>query len=366
MSAGTVFLSRQGLEQLIKLLWAQEYRVIGPRVEQGTILYHTVESVEQLPWGYSDIQQPGSYRLRQGEAAAAFRWANGPQALKPFYFAPQETLWQVEQSEAGLSFSDYLPPTERLAIIGARACDLAALAIQDQHFLQGVEKDRHYARRREHSFIVAVNCSHPAGACFCAATGDGPNAESGYDLLLDEIDGGFIAAAASDAGNALLKALPLETVTPAQSEQVEQQRSRATQQQRSLPQLNLHGKLMAALESPHWEAIAERCLACGNCTAVCPTCFCHSEHEVPSLDGAKSEHLRQWDSCFSQNHSYIHGIVIRADRAPRYRQWLTHKFDNWHEQFGRSGCVGCGRCISWCPVGIDVTEELAELCGGEG
>ncbi len=358
-------LSREGLGQLMQQLPAQGYQLLGPRVEDGTIVYRRLEGIEQLPWGQRDQQQPGSYRMEGGEAGRAFAWANGPQGLKPLFFSPQESLWRAEQSAEGISFSEVIPQEKNLAIIGVRACDLAALAIHDSHFLHGVEADRHYGARRDGSFIVAVNCSHPAATCFCAATGDGPCAESGYDLLLDELDGGYLISAGSEAGRSMLEGLPLEPASDAQQLAVSTQRTQAARQQRTLPQANLHGKLMSELDNPRWQAIAERCLACGNCTAVCPTCFCHSEHEVPSLDGRVNEHVRQWDSCFSQGHSYIHGIVIRDERAQRYRQWLTHKFDNWHEQFGRSGCVGCGRCISWCPVGIDVTEELKSLCGGE-
>lgn len=368
MMSETSFLSRQGLEQLLQQLAAAGHRLIGPQFEQGAILYRTLESAAQLPWGQSDVQQPGSYRLRAAGHQRAFGWANGPQGLKPLFFAPQESLWRVEISDSGLAFSESLPPAEPLAIIGVRACDLAALAIQDQHFLQRVERDHHYARRRENTFIIAVNCSHPAATCFCAATGDGPNAEAGYDLLLDELDEldeGFLIRSGSDAGRLLLDTLPLSEVTPAQHDAVREQRVKAAQQQRTLPQQNLHGLLSAAVDSPQWQAIAERCLACGNCTSVCPSCFCHSEHDLPQLDGGSSEHIRQWDSCFSADHSMLHGIPVRAETAHRYRQWLTHKFDHWHQQFGRSGCVGCGRCISWCPVGIDVTEELAILCGGE-
>jgi len=118
---------------------------------------------------------------------------------------------------------------------------------------------------------------------------------------------------------------------------------------------------MKELDNDAWHDIAARCLSCGNCTLVCPTCFCHSENDVAELDGKTSSHYRDWDSCFSQGHSYIHGITIRSETSQRYRQWLTHKFASWHDQYGRSGCVGCGRCITWCPVGIDVTESITQL-----
>lgn len=358
-------LSRQGLEQLLKQFVATGHRLIGPRVAEGVVQYLTLESAAQLPWGVRDEQQPGSYRLQQGSEGRAFAWACGPQALKPHLFAPQERLWQVVRAKEGLAFTESLPAEERLAVIGVRACDLAALAVQEHHFLQGVERDPHYARRRAGLFIIAVNCSHPAATCFCAATGDGPNAEAGFDLLLDELDEGFLITAGSDAGRKCIESLPVVAAVAGQQERVSRQRAQASRQQRTLPQQNLHGLLTGVAQSPHWQAIAERCLACGNCTAVCPTCFCHSEHDVAQLDGGTSDHLRQWDSCFNAGHSLLHGTPVRKETAHRYRQWLTHKFDSWHQQFGRSGCVGCGRCISWCPVGIDVTVELHALCGGE-
>jgi ferredoxin len=352
------------LELLLQRLSEQGFGTIGPRVEQGTILYRSLESAEALPWGDREQQQPASYRLKCEDEQRAFAWANGPQALKPLFFAPQESLWQVEKRGNGMVFHESLPEAERLAIIGVRACDLAALTIHDQHFLHGVEADRHYAQRRQSTFIIAVNCSHPAATCFCAATGDGPNAESGYDLLLDELDDGYLVKAGSMEGGELLLSLSLEAATAVQCEQASEQRRCASKQQRKLPQQNLSGKLSAKSDASHWQQIAERCLACGNCTAVCPTCFCHSEHDHPQLDGSSSEHVREWDSCFSADHSMLHGTPVRAETAHRYRQWLTHKFDHWHQQYGRSGCVGCGRCITWCPVGIDVTEELQVLCAG--
>ena len=365
MPIETTYLAPQGLDQLLGALQATGHRLVGPRVEQGAVQYRTLQGAAQLPWGVRVAQQPGSVRLQRQGSGRAFAWANGAQALKPLLFAPHESLWRVEKTAAGLSFSESPPPAERLAVIGVRSCDLAALALQDHHFLQGTSPDAHYARRREPLFIVAVNCSHPAATCFCAASGDGPNATSGFDLLLDELDEGFLLTPGSEAGQQLLATLSVSGVTPAQQRQVEAQRRAAAQQPRSLPAAPLSGRLLGLASSPRWQQIAERCLACGNCTAVCPTCFCHSEYEVQQLDGAGSDHLRQWDSCFTAGHSLLHGTPLRAETAHRYRQWLTHKFDSWHQQFGRSGCVGCGRCIAWCPVGIDVTEELHALCGGE-
>lgn len=359
------FLQSDGLAKLHAALLEAGYRVIGPQVVDGAIQYRQLHDVTDLPWGVGQQQAPGEYRLQPGQAGRAFAWANGPQALKPHLFAPNERLWQARRSpDGGLEFATTLPDEMPLAVLGVRPCDLAALAIHDRHFLGGLS-DAHYAARREKLLLVAVNCSHPAATCFCASTGDGPVAESGFDLLLDELDGGYLIQAGSEVGGKLLEQLEPAEASEAQRAEAAAQQHSAVRQQRALPAGNLQGRLFAKLEHPRWRQVGERCLACGNCTAVCPTCFCHSELEMPALDGTSSSHLRQWDSCFSQGHSYIHGVTIRAEIPQRYRQWLTHKLGSWHEQYGRSGCVGCGRCISWCPVGIDITEEASAICGGE-
>ncbi len=357
------YLARENLQELITALRAAAYRCIGPQLRDGAIQYLDLHDAKLLPAGWQDSQSPGRYRLDNTGTPRQFAWANGPQALKPYLFTPRETLWTTQRDDSGaLSFTTALPAAQALAVIGVRACDLAALRLQDAHFLQAACPDPHYAVRRDELFLVAVNCSHPAATCFCVASGDGPVADGGSDLILDELDDGYILHAVSARGEALAEQLPLQPVTPQQRLQIEQQHEQARAvQKRSLPGQDLRSLLNDNQQHRHWSELAARCLSCGNCTAVCPTCFCHSEHEQPQLDGQGSVHYREWDSCFTQGHSYIHGITIRADTRLRYRQWLTHKLAAWHDQYGRSGCVGCGRCISWCPVGIDLTEAVAAL-----
>jgi sulfhydrogenase subunit beta (sulfur reductase) len=349
---GLLFLPRRDLGGLIEALQRAGYRCVGPSVRDGAIVYGTVRSAQQLVSGYEDRQEPGSYRLGETGTARNFSWANGPQALKPLLFPPEETLWRSERRADGtIAFEDVAAEPEAIAVIGVRACDLAALALQEAHFR---DKDRGYRARREKMLLVAVNCTHPASTCFCVSTGDGPEARDGADLVLSELDEGFVVRAATDKGASIVAPMSLGSAKQGQLERARKEtEAGAARQQRRLPGRNLRDALYSNLDHPRWADVAERCLSCGNCVSVCPTCFCHAEVDKPSLDGASAEHVRKWDACYTAGHSYIHGVLIRADTRTRYRQWLTHKL----------GCVGCGRCIAWCPVGIDITEEATAICG---
>jgi len=353
------------LEALVVALRNRGYRVLGPTVREGAIVYDDVGSAAELPVGWTDSQDAGSYRLERRDDEARFGYAVGPHSWKQFLLPPRVRLWQAKRRNGGFEVEEEPLDDAPLAFLGVRSCELHAIAIQDTVFLEGRHVERDYAARRKDAFVVAVNCFEPGGACFCVSMGTGPKVGAGYDLALTEIlEGGhrLLVEVGSERGGEVLDELPRSAPEDADLEGAERAVSgAATRMGRTLDATDLHGVLARNLEHERWDDVAERCLTCGNCTMVCPTCFCTSIEDVSDLAGESAERVRAWDSCFSLDYSHIHGGSVRRSGRSRYRQWLTHKFGTWHDQFGTSGCVGCGRCITWCPVGIDVTEELAAI-----
>lgn len=360
-------LERAGLEALLGALRGRGYEVIGPRARDGAIVYDEVRGVGDLPEGWTDEQEAGRYRLRRRADRALFGYNVGPHSWKRFLFPPEQLLWRARRSDGALSIEANDAPAPRYAFLGMRACELAAVRVQDRVFLGGPHVDAVYEARRADAFFVAVNCGQAAAPCFCVSMDTGPRATQGYDLALTEIlepDGGshFIAEAGSTSGAEVLAGLPSRPAREADREAASEASDRAASQMaRSLDADGIRELLYENATHPRWAETAERCLSCANCTMVCPTCFCSTVEDVSDLSGEAAERRRKWDSCFTMDFSYLVGGSVRGSGAARYRQWMTHKLGSWIDQFGTSGCVGCGRCIAWCPVGIDITEEAAAL-----
>lgn len=358
-------LPRERLKELFAVLKRRSYRIIGPRVRDRAIAYDEIESDADLPNGWTDEQGPGHYRLVRRSDQAAFGYVVGPESFKKHFFVPSERLFSVRRSETGHTLFPEPPKSEKLALIGARSCDLHALSRQDRIFLSGPHQDSHYAARRQDVFVVAVQCQKAADTCFCASMGTGPRANAGFDLALTELVSAphrFVVEVGSGGGADVLSELGLSFAPDSDVELSIQivERTRANMG-RQLETENIRELLYENREHAHWDRVAERCLSCTNCTMVCPTCFCSTTEDTLSVSGDQAERHRLWDSCFTPDFSYLHGGAVRASTKSRYRHWLTHKLASWIDQFGSSGCVGCGRCISWCPVGIDLTEEVAAL-----
>ena len=354
------------LERLIDALRSRGYRVLGPTVRDGAIVYDDLESAGELPIGWTDRQDGGRYRLERRDDDARFGYAVGPHSWKRFLFPPRVRLWRARANGNGAPAIEEEPLDEtRLAFIGVRSCELHAIEIQDRVFVGGKHVDRDYAARRQGAFLVAVNCFEPGGTCFCTSMGTGPKVQSGFDLALTELLDGehrFLVEAGSERGAEVLAELSGRTPLAGDLEEATASVDAAAGRMgRTMETFDIRGLLARNLEHPRWDEVATRCLSCGNCTLVCPTCFCSAVEDQTDLTGQEAERFRVWDNCFSVDYSYIHGGSIRPSTHSRYRQWMTHKLCTWFDQFGSSGCVGCGRCITWCPVGIDITEEVAAI-----
>ena len=362
-------LAASELSLLIAALLRRDYELIGPVVRDGAIVYDSIESTKDLPAGWTDEQERGRYRLKRRDDGALFGYAVGPQSWKKYLHPSNIRLWSAERENGTFRILNQEPrPKKRYAFLGVRSCDLAAIGVQDRVLLEDRHQDAIYAARRDEVFIVAVQCIHAVSTCFCASMGTGPRARAGYDLALTElIDNGehrFLVQIGSDAGREVLAELEHRQATDEDSQLAQAAvGGAAAAQVRHMDTTDIRELLYSNFEHPRWDNVAERCLACTNCTLVCPTCFCTTVEDTSDLSGDHAERWRRLDSCFTLEFSFIHGGNVRASTKARYRQWMTHKLASWIDQFGSSGCVGCGRCITWCPVGIDITEELQAIRG---
>jgi ferredoxin len=362
-AAAAATIHRDDFDELFGALGRRGYTVVGPTVRDRAIVYDVVRSAADLPVGWGDEQDGGRYRLRRRADDALFGYVVGPHSWKRFQLAPDALLWRARVGGDGALGDFEAPPPDpaRYAFLGARACELHAMGILDRVLAAGRD-----GAPAEAPFVVAVNCGEAGGTCFCVSMGTGPVAERGYDLALTELLGDgphrFLVDVGSDRGAAVLAEVAHSAAAPADAGAAAAAHENARAQMgRELDTDGIRELLYANYDHARWDDVAERCLSCGNCTMVCPTCFCTTVEDTTDLTGEHVERHKRWDSCFTVDYSHIHGGAVRGSTRSRYRQWMTHKLATWIDQFGSSGCVGCGRCITWCPVGIDITEEVRAI-----
>lgn len=366
-NSAALVLPRSELGRLIEALKAEGRRVVGPTRRDGAIVLGDLDGEGDLPVGLRDEQSPGSYRLVERDDEAVFGHVVGPQSFKSLFHVPEERLFTLRRKGRSFEAEKAPVPGARLALFGARSCDLAAVAVQDRVMMHGPHADPRYASRRADVFVVAVHCGEPGGTCFCASMDTGPRARAGFDVALTELlsrEHRFLVEIGSEAGAELVAGLSTRPASDEDLALADQLIEHAKQNMgRTMDTVGLRERVYEAAEHMHWDDVGKRCLTCTSCTMVCPTCFCTHTEDVTDLSGDTAERVRRWDSCFSLDYSYMHGGAVRTSVGARYRHWLTHKLASWHDQFDSSGCVGCGRCLTWCPAGIDITQEVDALAG---
>jgi ferredoxin len=372
MAGPPAVLQRSDFDALLLALKRRGYTIVGPTIRDRAIVYDEIEQTSDLPIGWTDEQEAGHYRLARRPDEALFGYAVGPQSWKQYQLPAEVTIWRARVDERGGLAQVEVPQESnpRYAFLGARSCELHAMGILNRVLLGGSHPDPADRARVQGAFVIAVQCAVAGGTCFCVSMETGPVAERGFDLALTEVIDGpqhhFLVEVGSDRGADLLGDVPTEPASSADRDAAEAVHARtAAQMGREMDTTDIKSLLYGNLDHARWDEVADRCLTCGNCTMVCPTCFCTTVEDVTDLQGEHVERHQRWDSCFTVDYSHIHGGPVRGSTRSRYRQWMTHKLATWYDQFGSSGCVGCGRCITWCPVGIDITEEVRAIREGE-
>jgi sulfhydrogenase subunit beta (sulfur reductase) len=365
MKKQSVRLDEPALGQLIELLRSQGYEVYGPRKSGPALRLASLSAASDLPTGLDSEASPGRYRLAAAPDRRVFGAGPLADSAKRFLHVPEARLATAEKENGAFRIIEERPAAGKMALFGIRPCDTAAIGRMDHVLLRDRFVDPQYRARREQTLIIAANCVRSAATCFCASMDTGPRAASGFDIALTEHLNGrleYLAESGSAKGTAILADLKAPAAEPEFVHSCHAQcDTAAAQQTRSVEYRKARRTISRQFENRRWEEAGKRCLACGNCTMACPTCFCVNTTDRSSPDLSHAERWRLWDSCFTQSFSYIHGGSVRTSTKSRYRQWLSHKLAHWQDQFGETGCVGCGRCITWCPAGIDITEEFAAL-----
>lgn len=339
--ARSAVMAKSDLSTLVDKLSA-EYPVYGPKAKgEDQVAFGPVSSSEEMDLNYTvTVLSPKKYLHR-----------------------PVETLFKASRTDGSVEAT---VPAEKQALFGVHPCDVNAIRILDKVFSNKHYEDPYYNARRSNTFIVAMNCVQTGENCFCASYGTGPGLTEGFDLLLTDLGDRYLVEAGSDAGKRLLQGVPTRAAVASDIEDKETRLAKARElmpkfvDTQGLPEL-----LDREIHNPYWAQLKEDCLACGNCTMVCPTCFCYNVVDRLDLGLDKVERVRTWDSCLLLEFAEVHGGNFRKERDARIKQWMYHKMDYWVDQYGSFGCVGCGRCVTWCPKGIDVTETVKKIRGGQ-
>lgn len=289
----------------------------------------------------------------------AEKFKNSIVPIKKILFPESETLYFFKKDENGYKLEQAPLDEKKKIIFGARPCDCAGLERLDRVFC-GDYVDPYYDARRKNTTIIGLACNEPPyHSCFCTSVGLSPSSTVGMDVLATQLENGHLLEDVSDKGKELLDRLGSGLVRDASRDEVEKAKIIKDESYKKVKKTDIDGNVMK-FESDLWEKEAERCIGCGTCTFLCPTCHCFTIEYVGSAEKGKA--IRSWDTCQFQAYSLeASGFNPRPNKGERVRQRLHHKYKYFVDNFNEFQCVGCGRCVNLCPVNIDVREIMLSV-----
>lgn len=322
--------------------------------------------VQQFGEVHAPVEHAGKYRFQRLTRWSEARLDYDRTILPPkkYFLPPRETLFSYRDGKGYIPCVDGLE--QPIVLFGVHACDVYALNILDQVF-SGRFADPYYQTRRKNIAVIGIDCV-PDEHCFCRSM-RADFVDRGFDLFFYDIGDYYLTLVGSARGDDMVLATgPLfQPVTRADVEEYKHRSSNKRQsfrldvEIRDLPEI-----FEMEYQSGIWDELGEKCLSCGSCSMVCPTCYCFDVADDVELGSPAGRRTRSWDSCLFATHALVAGGEnFRKTRASRIKFRFYHKQRGFVAEYGRPSCVGCGRCITACPVKIDIIEVINRLRGVE-
>lgn len=334
-----VLLGRDCVSALLEAL-LQGHQVFAPVDVGGVITFRRVDACQQAALGFRNSTLP-------------------PKGL---FFPQTETLFAYSLERAKLALEVPQPTPEKRVLFGVRPCDARSFSLLDRVFAEGEYCDNYYLARRESHTVLALACASPKSTCFCGSVGGGPFSTTGSDLLVTDLGTAYLIEVVTDKGAVLVEGVG--GLKEADDDSVRRGREAEAAAEAALRGAistePVQRRLEEMWDDPFWDRLHEKCIGCGTCTYLCPTCHCFDIVDEGSEQ--RGCRLRQWDSCmFPLFTRQASGHNPRPTGKERWRQRLMHKFRYWTERYDEVGCVGCGRCVVSCPVNLDIRQVLTEI-----